>query len=397
MHSGRMSSAAVYLNKAKKAAAAAGMAVANYFGENEVDYANKNEDSNKNENKTHGSNADYNLTSKTHETHKPAAEGEIIYINSFTPHQLIKAYSSLGLVGEENNAVLQTIAAVHGMSFGIEGPSGSGKSHLANLLIELLPRGSVYSMELSSKTAEMYNCDEINLARMIYVPELQKALKGNPMMMEIIKNLTEGRDAVRKVRCGNETLEQKITGDKSVIYTFATENLAKKDAEMARRFFVLSTDVSEEQTRKIMEHLAMGQYGINACRRSKIVDEAKQHIADCINLDARYGNPFAQYLASIMPQTLDMRSKVKHYFGLLNAHARFSFKERVKVKDCLLLSIDDVFAVNKMYETYMIGKKGEMILEKFDYKQCLRAGVDKLRELNHCVFEKWYPMQGLKL
>ncbi len=295
---------------------------------------------------------------------------QVLFLKPPGNAELISAYKSLGLVGEEQNALMQTFAAVHGMSFGIEGSSGSGKSHIINLLIELLPRDAVYTMELSSKTAEMYNCDEINQAKIIYIPELQKAIKGNPVALEIIKNLTEGRDAVRRVKAGSITLEQRIEGGKSVVYTLAAENLTKKDAELTRRFFTLYTDSSEEQTARIMEYLALGQYRTRTIEEKNTITNVRKHIETCMGISADFVNPFAAYSVANIPKTVEMRSKVKHYLKLLSASARFNYHSRHRNENELYVSMEDVFNVNNFCNSSLL--KG--CFDNFNYKECFISG-----------------------
>lgn len=308
---------------------------------------------------------------------------EILFLKPPGMAELLKAYKSLGLVGEEQNAVLQTLAAAHGMSFGIEGSSGSGKSYAVNLLMELLPKDRVYSMELSSRTAEMYNCDEINQARIIYIPELQKAIRGNPMALEVVKNLTEGRDAVRRVKAGAATLEQRIEGNKSVIYTLATENLTKKDAELTRRFFTLYTDDSEEQTARIMEYLALGQFRTRTAEEKNTINNVRKHIETCMDLSADFVNPFAAYSVADIPKTVEMRSKVKHYLNLVNASARFNYHSRHCADNEIYVSMEDVFNVNNFCNSSLL--KG--CFDNFDYIKCFLSGSNSM--LIH-EGEKWY-------
>ncbi len=315
-------------------------------------------------------------TKKRAKSDEEGGSSQVLFLKPPGNAELLKAYKSLGLVGEENNALIQTFAAAHGMSFGIEGSSGSGKSHTINLLMELLPRDAVYTMELSSKTAEMYNCDEINQAKIIYIPELQKAIKGNPVALEIIKNLTEGRDAVRRVKAGAAMLEQRIDGNKAVIYTLAAENLTKKDAELTRRFFTLYTDSSEEQTARIMEYLALGQYSARGSEEKSLVNRVRKHLECSMALKENFVNPFAPYLVEALPKTLDMRSKVKHYLQLINASARFHHYARCKGNGAIFTSLEDVFNINSFCTNSSLGG----FAENFDYNMCLASGFRTMDE-----------------
>ncbi len=274
--------------------------------------------------------------------------------NQPTLHDLVEHYKGAGLVGEENIAILQTLGAIHRLSFGIESLSGSGKSYTIDLLIGLLPKGSVYRMELSSRTAELYEAENINTADIIYIPELQKAMNSsNPLVIEVLKNITEGRDATRKVRHQGKEKNKTYTikGNKGVIFTLATENTFKYDAEFSRRVFILHTDISQEQTDSIIRHKASqrhahGSYTPSSGQQARI----QNHLAHCLEMSGtQYENPFADYLAAFIPRTIRARSYDDYLFDLMEASAKFSHQQRLSQGSVLFLSAEDVYTVHELY------------------------------------------------
>lgn len=265
---------------------------------------------------------------------------------------LVSFYRDHGLVGEESLAILQTLGAISKLHFGIESLSGSGKSYTIDILLDLLPKDSVYTMELSSATAEFYNAAEINRRPLIYIPELQKAMRTNrELTTEILKNLTEGKAARRKVRNQKEQSvdELVITPGKGVMFTLAVENDFKYDDEFSRRVFVLRTDVSQEQTERILQATALGQQG--ARRKSpQRYSELRNHIAYCLSHDEfDFINPFAEYVAQQIPATIRSRSYGNYLFRLMNSSAKFHMQERTKEGITLVLNLQDVYNIQQLY------------------------------------------------
>ncbi len=280
-------------------------------------------------------------------------------IREFTPtlDTIVEHYRSKGLVGEESTCILQTLGAVHLMSFGIESLSGSGKSHMAEMLIDLLPEGSVYQMGLSSNTAEIYDAEQINRCRIIYIPELQKAMRANnpnPIMVEVMKNLTEGKDATRKVRDNQAGINRQytITAGKGVVFTLAVENEFKYDAEFSRRVFILHTDVSEEQTERVLHYKAGKRHAAPAERQADAYGseaQLKAHIAQCMGMQFSYENPFADSIAESVPRTIRARSYADYLFGLIEASAKFHHRNRLTEKGVLFINLEDVHEVYRHY------------------------------------------------
>ncbi|MBI2574803.1 hypothetical protein HYV82_02875 [Candidatus Woesearchaeota archaeon] len=270
---------------------------------------------------------------------------------------IVEHYRAKGLVGEESTCIVQTLGAIHLMNFGIESLSGSGKTHMADMLIELLPEGAVYRMGLSSNTAEMYDAEQINRCSIIYIPELQKAMRTtnpNPIMVEVLKSITEGKDATRKVRDQNAGVNRQytITAGKGVIFTLAIENDFRYDAELSRRVFVLYTDVSEEQTERVLRYKAARRHAAPLERQAANYhgeSMLKAHIAQCMDMRFSYENPFADRIAESVPRTIRARSYADYLFGLIEASAKFHHKSRLVEKDALFISLEDVHEVYAHY------------------------------------------------
>ena len=303
--------------------------------------------------------------------------------------------------------------AIKKAHFGVEALSGSGKSASVDLLCNykkygddiLLPKENVYILGLASKTAAHYDNEAINKAKLIYIEELQKA--GNSLeMTELLKNLGEGKENSRKVRdqANREVVDYTIKGDKGVVYTLALENQYKNDAEMKRRYVVLTTDVSQKQTKSVVKRKGAERF---AKDRLKILtdreeEHLKAHIADCMTQGKiRYENPFAEYLASKMP-TPDqkIRSFTDHYFNLIEACALYHYKERVmfttgtkKPRTHLVISIQDIILINLLYSSFFncdihsIPPLGLEILDAFKHID-VKKTVNVTRNMTISAFEE---------
>lgn len=299
-----------------------------------------------------------------------------------TLSDLLDYYQYKGVVGEESVCILQTLGAINKLCFGLESLSGSGKSYVVQPLLELLPKEDVYKMELSSKTAEMYEADRINRCQIIYIPELQKAMQSNnQIIVEVLKGLTEGKDVSRKVRdqAERKTKQYVIKGDKGIIFTLAVENVFKYDAEFSRRVFILHTDVSEEQTDKILRYKASKRHAVGSNEFG--VDDFERiadHVRDCLYFqNASYENPFAEFIAEQVPRTIRARSYDDYLFDLMDACAKFHFKNRVISNNILFLNLEDVYDVIKLYWKQFckgllkIPVLGEEVMGLFDLQDSL--------------------------
>jgi len=292
-----------------------------------------------------------------------------------TLNRVLQFYKHRGLVGEERVALLQTLLAIKKSHFGLESLSGSGKSITIDILLNykkygkkiLLPVEDVYIMGMSSKTAQSYKAERINKAKIIYVEELQKA--GNSLeVIEMLKNLAEGKDSTRDVRdqANRANTQFKIKGNKGIVYTLAIENQHKNDAEMKRRFTVLTTDVSKEQTQAVIRRKSSERFAKSRLKTMETdeMDNLRSHLAECIDLEnVTFENPFAEFICGFVP-TPDqkVRSFIDHYFDVIEACALFHHKERVRfdritpkkrlVKPHIFINLEDVILAHLLYSDF---------------------------------------------
>ena len=305
-----------------------------------------------------------------------------------TLYDIVQYYVMEDVIDEESLSAAITLAAVGGISFGVEGFSGSGKTHIVDRLMRLIPREWVYKIELSSKTAVFYEADAINRCRIVYIPELQKAMqdKKSPII-EVIKNLTEGKDASRIVTRSDKTgsIEYSIKKGKSVIYTLALENYFKKDEESSRRLMRLQTDSSQEHLALIHEQKARQRFTLGvdtkkAERLKKRLTEHLQEVAGRGNL--RVIDPCSEYFRDLIPKTQKSVGYVDHYYHLVDACARWHYRDResfsVNGTTYIIANVEDHFNVFEMYFR-------EFTKTLRDFAERMADGEEKARALEELV------------
>jgi len=274
-------------------------------------------------------------------------------------NDIVIYFRAAGVIGEEKNAICIYLATANNSSFGVEGPSGSGKTFLVDRLIDLIPDNDLYKIDLSSKMAVFYDAEYVNGRGILYFPELQKAMndKKSPII-EVIKNLTEGKSVKRIVTNNNKTGNQlyQITKGKMVIYTLAFENDFKKDDETSRRFMRFNTDGSKTHFEDIQNYKAQRRSSIDSLTLDveSMKSQLSEHLYDVRKLkDTLVIDPFAQYLNEFVPQTQKSIGYVDHYYHLIDACVKFNHKNRTKLsingKDMIIADLEDHFQVYNLY------------------------------------------------
>lgn len=331
-----------------------------------------------------------------------------------TVEDLLKYYKHKNIVGEEKNCILQTLCAANSLSFGIEGNSGSGKTFLVGALIDLLPKNDVYELGLASEQAPFHDSKRINTCRFIYIPEIQKAMNSRNKagsIIELIKNLTEGKDASRIVTEGRgEVTEYRIKAGVTIIYTLALENCFKKDNETSRRFIRLMTDTSREHIDDVMQYKAEERCSINGekCLSKEGIKRIKNHLKSCIEMpEVQYFDPFSITLNEYIPSTPKSIGFVNHYYGLLNACAKFHHKNRLFTGEALVLDFEDHYLVQTLYYDEFCRtlsqlnkesageKKPDLDYEpkEFDWSRFWNEGFAKMKEQLPDIADQWASKQ----
>lgn len=276
-----------------------------------------------------------------------------------------------GVVGEEKNKRAILLGILARKCIGLEGMSGSGKSYQTDAILSLFPKSFIYEMGLQSNLANWYDRDKINKAHIIYVTELQKAA-NNLELIETLKNIGEGKPITRKVtnKQRNGVDELVIDSkDKIFFYTLAFENKAEVDTELGRRRIGFITDISNEQTRNILEDKVRRRYfGID----KKVLDAKviKKHILDVWNLRKKVIIPYGKCIVEKIPPKILSRTYTDHLLDLIEACAKFNYKNRIIEDEIIYADIEDLKIVMDCYgeqfvkSIYNIPIGGDLVLNK---------------------------------
>lgn len=280
-----------------------------------------------------------------------------------TTKDIVTYYKSRGVVGEEGTALLLTYGALARQHMGIESFSGSGKSVLLYALTGLLSR--VYPIQQASHKAFFHDPD-INTYDFLVISELQKV--DNPSFLEIIKTLSEGQDALylRTNNAQNGIERITISAGKTIIYTLAITNkyYQRMDEELARRFAILNTSASAEQTRLVVEHLAEQRP-----RTSAPSNQLKAHVKNCLDLQSLVVNPYLPYVVSLVPESFThsvrMRSAIGQLSNFICGRTLFHYSSRYRKGGNIFTQEEDVTSVLQLYEqSFMDSLLGMSVLDR---------------------------------
>ena len=230
-----------------------------------------------------------------------------------------KLIETAGVVGEERTRkLLFVIASTYKMSDPlhalVQGSSGSGKSHLINIIGQCLPPEDVMSMtRVTSKSFYHYNKDELVDKLMLIQDfdgldeEAQYAFRELQSAGNISSSTTY------KDRSGN------IISTVKVVKSHFASMLATTKAEIyydnMSRSVVIGVDESDAQTRKIIEHQNKRLAGLIDKREEQ---KAKEFIQNCIRCikPLEVINPYADKI--FLPFEAKMLRRLNsHYQGFV--------------------------------------------------------------------------------
>ena len=240
-----------------------------------------------------------------------------------------------GVSGEKALIKRLVCSSVNKNHFGLEGPSGSGKTFIIEKLISLLPE--VYTLNQTSNLGTFYDSERINDSSFIYIPELQKSITGkNNPLIEIIKDITEGRSSTRISTNPNRDgiMRHEIIPTATLIYTLATENDYKPDNELSRRFMRFFTDNTEAHIKDILYSNAHNRMKLPQDRieEQHLKSKIRRHLSDCLEGGFEVIDPFAKEIYSQFPSTVESITKANHYSCLVDGYVKFSHNNHLSIK-----------------------------------------------------------------
>ena len=304
---------------------------------------------------------------------------------------ILDHFDDAGQIGDDALKILTTLAIANRQCFGIEGMAGAGKTSLLDNALHLFPSKYIQVISLVSDKSLSYMPD-ISSKKILVFSELQKAA-SQKTIEEILKDLGEGKSSLRTIvgkdrNIRTMTIENEGNNKKAVVYTKAIENAYCKNAEFSRRYFVLNTDSSEEQTRDIITMIAQRQFQIN--QDTSDDTKLKGHLKSCLDdASTEFANPFAESLAELMPTSVMARSYCQHYFGLINASTRFHHPIRSRRGSTLFVNLQDVYLTHRLYHKQFMQSlecnTDNMNWAHIDWQKMWNRGLEQMR--------KYYPKE----
>jgi len=311
--------------------------------------------------------------------------------NSLTLDDVSSLLYNQGVVGEESLIKQLTCALVNRSQVALEGRSGTGKTFIMDKLLDLFP--NVYALNQTTSTAAFYDADKINSSNFMYIPELQKVLLGSKKhLLELIKDVSEGKNSTRLKTSysKNETVEQKINGSLSIVYTLATENDYKPDKELQRRFLHFRTDDSNNHLEDILASKAEARSRplFNSAKEEMDKSKIKTHLGSCLKNNYKIVDPFSNGIFKQFIGKHDAFTEVAKYSSLVDGLVKFNSDSHVKY--------------DLAGETYLITNIDDHLLMADLTKNSLNINIDLLdgakksvKALSDAVFEDWLLKQLL--
>ena len=236
-------------------------------------------------------------------TEDEKAQGLELLSSPELPEIIVRDLESLGYVGEEVNKLLLYLAATSRkmadpVSVIVSSQSASGKSYLIDTVKTLMPEEDVVSMTSLSDQALNYLGEEGLMHKFLVMGEAVHA----PSVEHQIREMLSAKELSRLVAVKDEKtgeLSSKLVRKKVLVSVAMSTTSNEVNPENASRFFVVSADESEAQTRGV--HEAQRQkYSLE--RLAQKEDEipaiiARHRAAQRLLKAVGIVNPYARYLS----------------------------------------------------------------------------------------------------
>lgn len=309
-------------------------------------------------------------------------------------------YKDKGLVGEIKLALvtISALVADKPLGIGIIAAAGSGKTVVMDKTVgdegeddvALIEQKYIYFKDSASNTAMWYDQEKINNAKIFVLKELQKDKSHDAI--EMIKSLTEGKSARRKVTdvTTDGVKEQKIK-PMPCFFSLAVENDTKTDAELSRRCITMNTDVSQQQTAKVLELKAMAKFNHQSfrCLTDEESNAIRMDVNFCFMQKFKVINPFAPAFAKLIAEIAPdqkARSMMDHFWDVMEGVVKINALSKPfyvgPQKTDLLATIQDLYQTLDIYldsfirDLYGIPPMGDIVLQGFnDATKALKENI----------------------
>lgn len=237
------------------------------------------------------------------------------------------------LIGEE--AGLLTVFTAFAMARRptiVDAFSGTGKTVMADAVVSLLPESDVETTDMLSAKAIYAKAAQINRKRFMYAPELQNA-GDQDEFVKVLKKLGEGKSAKREVTGGllQDGTRDLVSSEINWIPTLTTRAVENKKAdeifneEAQRRFVIVATDPSANQTRKVINAQAkVYARGVKRVRDMNDFEmfQLRAHVAASVNAYERIDDVLIPGIEAFAARVPDVFTSSRSAFPTLVAVAK---------------------------------------------------------------------------
>jgi energy-coupling factor transporter ATP-binding protein EcfA2 len=257
--------------------------------------------------------------------------------------RLLADLGELGYVGEESNKLIAHVASISRkmqdpLSVLVMSRSGAGKSTLADMTALLAPPEDVLRLtRLTPQT--LYYQKPNSLVHKLVLVEEEAGLSEAAYAVRALQSA--GRLSLSSASGYGAAPTREVKGPCSI---FVTTTRTDPDEETAGRFLILSSDESQEQTRRILEaqRLAESRPAENRQRILRVHQNAQRLIRPLSVV-----NPYAAQL-KFPHERLSARRDHKKYLALIRAVALLHQRQRKIEKDSVLVEIRDIQIANRL-------------------------------------------------
>ena len=215
---------------------------------------------------------------------------------------IVRDLESLGYVGEEVNKLLLYLAATSRkmadpVSVIVSSQSASGKSYLIDTVKTLMPEEDVVSMTSLSDQALNYLSEDGLMHKFLVMGEAVHASSVEHQIREMLSAKELSRlVAVKDEKTGE--LSSKLVRKKVLVALAMSTTSNEVNPENASRFFVVSADESEEQTRGVHEAQRNKYSLLRIAQKDEEIPAiiARHHAAQRLLKSVAIVNPYAQLL-----------------------------------------------------------------------------------------------------
>jgi hypothetical protein len=272
-----------------------------------------------------------------------------------------------GIVGEDTNRIiLLYLLATHithnPLHAIVQGSSGSGKTHLLNSVVDLMPKTRVLNAtDLSSKVLYYFREDELK-NKILHFEDLDGVESSLLPLRELASKAEISRYVVVKDKNGrSRSMKQKTQGPVSIAGTTTQETVYEDNAN---RSFLLEVDSSKTQDKKILDYQRMKESGLVRKDQER---EAQRKLQDLILTlkNVTIKNPYAIEL-TLPDKVFKPRRANMHYLNFIRAVTLMHQWQREKQVDeqtgeeYIEVSLEDIGIANELMKEVLLKKSDEL-------------------------------------